>query len=279
MSTPAVINNNNEHIAAACILSLAGGFLDIYSYLFRGEVFANAVTGNIVFCGLHAANSEWHICIKYMVAIFAYACGVLVAEFLHHKISAVHKIGWHQSVLFLEICCLTPIIFIPKGGLDYLVNALIAFVCAMQVETFRRVHGLPFASTMCTGNLRSSAEALFKYLVHHDKKELNKALHYYAVIGCFITGAIGATILLKRYGESVFFLAPAALTIVFFMVTTKRQLGTIRHYIRERLKAQNSNTFVFQLLSKLFPAQQIQRLTEDSKETLELTSSANDKFS
>ncbi len=267
MSTPAVINNNNEHISAACILSLAGGFLDIYSYLFRGEVFANAVTGNMVFCGLHAANGEWHVCIKYMVAIIAYACGVLVAEFLHHKVSCAHKIGWHQSVLFLEICCLTPIIFIPKGDLDYLVNALIAFVCAMQVETFRRVHGLPFASTMCTGNLRSSAEALFKYLVHHDKKELNKVLHYYAVIGCFITGAIGATILLKNYGESVFFLAPAALTIVFFMVTTKRQLGSIRHYIRERLKDEESNTFIFQLLNKLFPTQQLQQQDQTQQPT------------
>ncbi len=277
MSTPAVINNNNEHIAAACILSLAGGFLDIYSYLFRGEVFANAVTGNIVFCGLHIANGEWDACLKYMVAIVAYACGVLVSEFLHHKISAVHKIGWHQSVLFLEICCLSSIIFIPKGHLDYLVNALIAFVCAMQVETFRRVHGLPFASTMCTGNLRSSAEALFKYIVHHDKKELNKVLHYYAVIGCFITGAIGATILLKRYGEAVFFLAPAALTIVFFMVTTKRQLGTIRHYIRGRLKEKESNTFLFQLLAKLFPTQQLQQSSEIKEEISDLA--ANNKIS
>ncbi len=275
MSTPAVINNNNEHIIAACILSLAGGFLDIYSYLFRGEVFANAVTGNIVFCGLHIANGEWHACVKYMVAIIAYASGVLVSEFLHHKISAVHKIGWHQSVLFLEICCLAPIIFIPKGDFDYLVNALIAFVCAMQVETFRRVHGLPFASTMCTGNLRSSAEALFKYIVHHDKKELNKVLHYYAIIGCFITGAIGATILLKRYGESVFFLAPVALTIVFFMVTTKRQLGTIRHYIRNRLKEKESSNFIFQLLGKIFPGPQLQLPTQAQEEFLEPTASSN----
>lgn len=269
MSTPAVINNNNEHILAACILSLVGGFLDIYSYLFRGEVFANAVTGNMVFCGLHIANGEWHACIKYMVAIVAYACGVFVSEFLHHKISAVHKIGWHQSVLFLEICCLSSIVFIPKGHFDYLVNALIAFVCAMQVETFRRVHGLPFASTMCTGNLRSSAEALFKYFANNDPREFNKVLHYYAVISCFITGAIGATILLKTYGESVFFLAPAGLVIVFFMVTTRRQLGTIRHYIREHLKEKSKHTFIFQLLGKFFPQPRTDHIIESEAVEIE----------
>ena len=41
-------NRNAEKIAAACILSISGGFLDIYTYLFRGGVFANAVTGNMV---------------------------------------------------------------------------------------------------------------------------------------------------------------------------------------------------------------------------------------
>ncbi|MGM9999385.1 MAG: YoaK family protein [Candidatus Bruticola sp.] len=244
MSTPAVINNNNEHISAACLLSLAGGFLDVYSYLFRGEVFANAVTGNMVFCGLHMASGEWNQCIKYVVAIVAYACGVLVSELLRHKISCAHKIGWHQTILFLEICCLSFIIFIPKGELDYLVNALIAFVCAMQVETFRRVNGLPFASTMCTGNLRSSSEALFKYLLYKDKKELNKVYHYGAIIGCFIAGASGAAVLLKTYGEPIFFLAPACLTLVLFMMTTRRQLGSLRQKLRSLTKSTNKKTFL-----------------------------------
>ena len=58
MSTPAVINNNHEHIVPACLLTVVGGFLDVYTFLFRGEVFANAVTGNMVFCGLHIARAE-----------------------------------------------------------------------------------------------------------------------------------------------------------------------------------------------------------------------------
>ncbi|MGM9992043.1 MAG: YoaK family protein [Candidatus Bruticola sp.] len=264
MSTPAVINNNNEHISAACILSLAGGFLDVYSYLFRGEVFANAVTGNMVFCGLHIANGEWNQCIKYVVAIVAYACGVLVSELLHHKISCAHKIGWHQTVLFLEICCLSVIIFIPKGELDYLVNAIIAFVCAMQVETFRRVNGLPFASTMCTGNLRSSSEALFKYLIYKDKKELNKVYHYCAIIGCFIAGASGAAILLKTYGEIVFFLVPACLTVVLIMMTTRRQMGKLRRKLRSLIASTNKNNLFSKTTQTIF-YQRHNELNSDEK--------------
>ncbi len=34
------------------ILAIVGGFLDSYSYLMRGHVFANAQTGNIVLFGV-----------------------------------------------------------------------------------------------------------------------------------------------------------------------------------------------------------------------------------
>ena len=232
MSTPAVINNNHEHIVPACLLTVVGGFLDVYTFLFRGEVFANAVTGNMVFCGLHIARAEWTECLRYLIAIIFYALGVLTAEWLRTKVAPTQKLGWHQIILALEIVCLLPIIFIPKGHLDFVVNATIAFICAMQVETFRKVHGLPFASTMCTGNLRSSAEALFKYLHTGDRKELGQVCHYYTIIFFFILGAVVAAILMTRYGEGVFFLAPAGLTIVFFMVSTRRLLGALRHWWR-----------------------------------------------
>ena len=40
-------SSDSERLAAACVLSVIGGFLDIYTYLCRGNVFANAVTGNL----------------------------------------------------------------------------------------------------------------------------------------------------------------------------------------------------------------------------------------
>ena len=141
-------------------------------------------------------------------------------------------------MLILEIACLAPVIFVPYGDFDFAVNSLISFVCALQVQTFRRVHGLPFASTMCTGNLRSGTEALFRHVTGKDRTELGKSLHYYLVIVCFISGAAAGAVLLHRFGHFVFFLAPAGLLAVFFMVTTKRQFarvrGTFRKIFRKR---------------------------------------------
>ncbi len=211
-----------ERLTAACILSVAGGFLDIYTYLYRGKVFANAVTGNMVLFGFNLANWQWHDCLKYLLAILFYGLGIFVAELVHKILPESRRFTWHQQVILLELFCLLPVCFIPYGNLDFLVNALISFVCALQVQTFRRVHGLPFASTMCTGNLRSGTEALFHFLTGKNRDEMKKVFYYYGIIVCFIGGAATGGILLHVCGHSVFLLVPASLIFVFFFIAPYR---------------------------------------------------------
>ena len=239
LSRPSTGYSNAERLTAACVLSLIGGFLDIYTYLCRGRVFANAVTGNMVLFGMNLANLEWYACGKYLLAIFSYALGVFAAEVIHRRLPSARRISWHQTTLAMEICCLVPVIFIPHGEYDFVVNALIAFVCALQVQTFRRVNGLPFASTMCTGNLRSGTEALSRRLLSGETAELSKAFHYYLVIVCFIAGATLGAVLLNRFGDSVFPLAPIGLIAVFFLVTSRRQAAIFRRNWRSHFRKRN----------------------------------------
>ena len=41
------------------LLALVGGFLDAYTYVCRGHVFANAQTGNLVLLGIYITNQDW----------------------------------------------------------------------------------------------------------------------------------------------------------------------------------------------------------------------------
>ena len=49
----------HETFRVAAVLALVGGFLDIYTYLLRGGVFANAQTGNIVLLAANLAETNW----------------------------------------------------------------------------------------------------------------------------------------------------------------------------------------------------------------------------
>ncbi len=227
---------NAERLTAACVLSMLGGFLDIYTYLYRGKVFANAVTGNMVLLGFNLTYGEWNQNSKYLLAILFYACGIFMAELIHAKLTKLRKITWHQFVIIIEVLCLLPVCFIPYGEWNFLANSLISFVCALQVQTFRWVRGLPFASTMCTGNLRSGTDALFRSLYVKEQGELHKALHYYGIIVCFIFGAVAGAILLNTFGRYVFLIVPAGLSMVFFLIATRRELVSWRRFLRTIVK-------------------------------------------
>lgn len=72
--------------------------------------------------------------------------------------------------------------------LDLLATVLVSFACAMQVQTFRKVSGYSYASTMCIGNLRSGTEAFTGYLQTHDTEKLKRhciilALFYFSDSG------------------------------------------------------------------------------------------------
>lgn len=225
-------SSNAERLTAACVLSIAGGFLDIYTYLCRGRVFANAVTGNMVLFGFHLSNLHWAECSRYLLAILCYAFGIFVADLIHRSLPAARRFSWHQTVILLEFLCLVPVCFIPEGKFDFLVNGVISFICAMQVQTFRRVRGLPFASTMCTGNLRSGTDALFRSVFERDRGELHKALHYYGVILCFIAGAAGGAYLLREFDRTVFLVVPAGIAAVFFLILSRREQAVWRRRFR-----------------------------------------------
>ena len=218
MTADAARHEREERLLAACLLSAAGGFTDVYSYLFRGGVFANAVTGNLVLLGLRLAAGDANGAAHGACAVLAYGSGVLFADAVHARCSRVRRVGWHQVVLWIEAALLAGVAVLPGGPLDFAVAAVISFVCALQVQTFRRVHGLPFASTMCTGNLRSGADAVYQWLCGADPNGLSKARHYALVIVCFVSGVVLGALLLGAFGARAFALVPATLTAVSLLV-------------------------------------------------------------
>ena len=100
-------------------------------------------------------------------------------------------------------------------------NAVVSFVCAMQVQTFRKVRGHAYASTMCIGNMRSGTEALCAYFHTRDIAILHKALTYFGVIGLFALGAGLGALLTNVFAVRAIWFSCALLAISFFMMFIK----------------------------------------------------------
>ena len=154
----------SETYIIGMILAVVGGFLDAYTYISRGKVFANAQTGNIVLLGVNFAEGEFKEAAFYLLPILAFFVGIIGAEMIKKRHKYNENIHWRQIVIIIEIIALLIVGFIPSGRFDMLSNILISFVCSLQVESFRKVNGNAYATTMCTGNLRSATAVSYTHL-------------------------------------------------------------------------------------------------------------------
>ena len=175
----------SDSFRAAFFIILSGGFQDAYTYTCRGKVFANAQTGNIVLLSTALFQREWQTMLKYLIPVLAFLIGTAVAEWIHIRLKCYEKIHWRQIILLCEVVLLLAVGFLPPV-FEPFANALVSFVCAMQVQTFHKVRGHAYASTMCIGNIRSGMESLCVYGKTKDKEKLYKAGHYLGIIGSVI---------------------------------------------------------------------------------------------
>lgn len=207
----------SETFLLSAVLALSGGFQDAYTYNVRDEVFSNAQTGNIVLMSQHFMEGDWITALHYLFPLFAFALGVFVAEQIGHRYKTYTKLHWRQIVVAIELVLLIIVGFIPTQY-NMIATALVSFACSMQVQTFRKVHGYGYASTMCIGNLRSGTESLSIYLRDKKPEALRKALHYYGIICVFAIGAGAGGICSLHIGLRAIWVSSLLLCIAFGMM-------------------------------------------------------------
>lgn len=202
--------------AAVCIV-LSGGFQDAYTYWCRGGVFANAQTGNIVLLSTALFRGEWHTVLKYFIPVFSFLFGIVAAEIIHIRLKSYEKLHWRQIVLIGEIVLLFIVGFLPQS-VELLANSLVSFVCALQVQTFHKIRGHAYASTMCIGNLRCATESVCAYCRTRDKRILRKAITYFGVILIFAVGAGLGSLFTSLLGYKAIWICCALLLVSFLMM-------------------------------------------------------------
>ena len=205
---------------------------DAYTYCCRGKVFANAQTGNIVLCSAYLFDGQWRHSARYLVPVLSFLLGIFAAECVHRHFKYMEKVHWRQLIILAEIVLLFAVGFFPAGW-DIGANALVSFSCAMQVQAFRKVHGYPFASTMCIGNLRSGMDALVAFGHSHDKNALWKSLHYFAIIFIFALGAGIGTQCVGIFGERTIWLSCALLLVSLCFMFIKEDLPEIEEELKK----------------------------------------------
>lgn len=189
----------SDSIIVMILLTFSGGLQDAYSYFVRGQVFANAQTGNIVFMATNFFAGNFTRGIRYLLPILAFLTGIAITDYIRASSKLRGRMHWRHIVVGVEVLLLFVVGLLPISSvMNPIANALTSMACAMQIQAFRKVKGQPYASTMCIGNMRSGVEALGAYFRREDPRLLRQSKQYFFVVLIFFVGAGVGSILANR---------------------------------------------------------------------------------
>lgn len=143
-------------LLVASVLSMSGGFLDAFTWLSLGGVFANSQTGNVVFLGVYAMSGQWQQAVHHLLPIAAFLLGASIAI----------RIRAPLFCLAGEIACLVVVMLLLHRIPDMVAILGISFGVALQSASFRQVERWKYLSITVTGNM---LRAIDQYVATSDR--------------------------------------------------------------------------------------------------------------
>lgn len=212
--------NTIESLRFGIILAIIGGYMDIYTYITRGGVFANAETGNVILAAIGLASKNYAIAFNALVQIIFFILGSVVSEIFRRRRDKNNrsKIYHAKRVLLIEAIVLLIVGFIKEDYPHIIVNAIIGFISAIQISGFTTLVDAPYTSTICTGNLRHLGENLVRAIETKDKVIIARALRYLIIIVAFGLGAILGGYLTNLIRVKSIFIATIFVMIAYGML-------------------------------------------------------------
>jgi uncharacterized membrane protein YoaK (UPF0700 family) len=209
-------------LGISALLASAGGFLDGFTYVGHGHVFANAMTANVVLLGINCYSGDWGTAFRHLPAILAFLAGVCVAQAMQLCSRRRGVSAPYPAVLALEICLLMVLSLLPATTPDILFTTSIAFAASVQVQTFREVNGQAYNSTFTTGNLRKLAEAAFTWFFEgHSHAAARVARDFTVVCAAFLAGATAGGYATQTLGNRALWCDVSLLTVIAILVHSR----------------------------------------------------------
>lgn len=208
-----------DSLACALLLALNGGVLDAFLYLVHGGVFAGAMTGNAVLCGIALLEHDHWDAIIHIIPLAAFVAGAWAGYVLEARIRQHTPF----AALALEAVCFFAASWLPPTFPDLLFIPIISSLAGFQVASFRTVDNFTYSSTFITGELRASMEALHSTLNPRTRRKGLKEFRDLAlVVVFFLGGALIGALLALRIGNHTLWL-PAGLVLATLIVVIRRE--------------------------------------------------------
>ncbi|MGT2828960.1 YoaK family protein [Streptococcus hillyeri] len=191
-----------EGLRVAACLTFISGYINAFTFVTQNGIFAGVQSGNVIMWAYHAAQGNWQRVINFTIPIVFFMIGQC-ATYLIRRWFVSKNIFWHfgaslimQAIIVITVL-LTPIL--PS----FFTIANLALVASIQVESFRKLRGAPYANVMMTGNVKNAALLTFKGFMEKNAELQKAGRNIFIIILTFALGVALSTVIsthLKEYG-------------------------------------------------------------------------------
>ena len=180
-----------EWLEIGVLLCLAGGFMDAYTYVTRGGVFANAQTANLILMSIGLATGGGLDALRYLVPIFLFFCGVFLSElFIHLGRKKSSDFRAHGLVLIGRSSCSLSSACFPPRRRTCSSTPSSPLWRALQFDNFRKLEGTRLRRRSARETCAPRPQNLFYATVEKKKGALQVAGKYFACILAFVAGVL-----------------------------------------------------------------------------------------
>jgi uncharacterized membrane protein YoaK (UPF0700 family) len=223
-------------LVIACLFAMAGGYMDAYSYLAHGHVFANAQTGNVIFFSVFASGGQWARAARHLPPIAAFALGVAAVSLLGVR---RQKRAFRATLICQTFELVTLAVLAIAGARlpNACVVPMISFVAALQITSFDSVGPWSFNSAMITANLREAISGLVLWMAGREATEnRDKAIALNLICFFFLLGALFGG-LYSRLEEKRALAHCVAIVAAGFLLTWRKRRIHIHQQLPTRVVA------------------------------------------
>jgi len=133
-----------QTLAVAVPLTLSGGFLDAFTYVGHGRVFANTMTGNVALLGISAASGDWAQALRHVPPLVAFIFAILASSALQARSGN----GWLKHPAIATLCLELAFVTAAASHLIKVNDAWlipgISFTATMQTLAFTHLENLTY---------------------------------------------------------------------------------------------------------------------------------------
>jgi len=216
-----MLKNNfayKESLRVGMLLTATAGYIDSYTFAFHDEKFASFQSGNILQLGINLANGHLMVALQFLAPILGFLLGAMLNQVIK-QIAQRRQKAWEPLAVLIELIgiFIVGILEIAHAP-SLLVISLLGLFMAIQADTFGKLRGMPYATVLSTGNLKTFGATIANGLLNHDAAEFIKTRNVGVVLLAFFASAIVSHFLTLLIGNWTLILAPLFLLGVLFFI-------------------------------------------------------------